>query len=351
MSKEENKPGGSVTQQDLARLVGVSYPTVNRALSGHASVSLEMRRRVQNAADRLGYRKNYAARSLVTKTTCSVGMIGSHNPPSFWSAVLAAMEQQCRELGYHVIVSHRPDSTSDSYTELEFLTERGVDGVVVAPDSAFERADVLNSYAASGRPLLLLGRYMPGVRASYVGTASQEGARKACQHLIALGHRRIAIVAGLDGDYPNDCRVAGYRAAMEDAGVTASQQMVIRTKGFDEKHGKMAVEQMLALPKRPTAVFCVNDSLAIGMYLGLRERGLGVPEDFSLIGYAGVPEGEYLASPLTTVVQPVEQLGKRAGEVIVDMINGKLERPLFEELTDTLLIRQSCAALKDAEKK
>jgi LacI family transcriptional regulator len=166
--------------------------------------------------------------------------------------------------------------------------------------------------------------------------------RRACEHLLGLGHRRIAFIAGPVHDYTAQCRLAGYQEALGAAGVAEAEQRVLEG-GWDQESGARAARNLLEQAHGFTAVVAVNDDVAIGAYLEFRRAGLRIPEDVSLVGYSGDRTGTLLATPLTTVRQPVEALGRRAAEFVLELIDGAHERPVAEELEDELVVRASCA--------
>ena len=160
----------TVTQRKLAEIVGVSYPTVNRILNGNKNVRHGLRKKVLEAADLLGYRKNLAARSLSTQRSYAVGIILTNSPHSYWSDVLSSLEGNMRMKEYQVVVCHTKETiSSDSSRELEFMLSQGVDGIIIAANPPFEKENSFLKVAATGTPLLLLNNFLPGVPASYLG--------------------------------------------------------------------------------------------------------------------------------------------------------------------------------------
>ncbi len=337
--KRQGNAMSSLTQRQLADLVGVSYPTVNRVLNGCDTVRPKMRKRVLEAAHRLGYRKNLLARSLSTNRTFSIGMIVKNTPHSYWGDVLEAMERRARMADYHVIICHMESGEAGCAAEIDFLIERRVDGLIVAAECGPGEMNAFRAAMDAQIPLLLFNEYVPGLPAHYLGTDSRTGARKACEYLLGLGHERICFLAGGEGSYTGDARREGYRQAMAAAG----KPEIILPGGWYEEQGLEAAKSILELSPRPTAVFAVNDPVAFGVYQGLRDAGIRIPTDMSLMGYAGMREGRLLYPPLTTVAQPMTKLGLRAIDIILELIDTSDRKPVFEELEDTLLIRESCA--------
>lgn len=331
-----------LTQRELAAHLGLSYATVSRVFNGDARVTEPTRRRVLQEARRLGFHGHSLARALRLKRSFAVGVVGSNSVHTYWAEVLAALETRLRELGYHAIICHRRKD-SGSAEQIRFLLEREVDALVLVPHPHAEEPAALRDVVESGKSLLMLNNRLPGFPSHHIGTDSRAGSELACAHLLGLGHRRIAFAAGPAGDYTAESRLAGYRAAMARAGVPEAEQTVVEA-GWQQSDGEGAAERLLALPARPTAVLAANDPLAFGLYLGFRRAGMRIPEDVSLVGYSGDRAGELLATPLTTVAQPVEELGRRTAELVVELIDGRHEGFVCEELPDRLLVRESCAA-------
>jgi DNA-binding LacI/PurR family transcriptional regulator len=219
-----------------------------------------------------------------------------------------------------------------------------VDALVICPHPTREDLRVLRQVQEQ-IPVLMLNNRLPGFPAHYIGTDSRTGSRRACEYLLQLGHRRIAFVAGPAGDYTADSRLAGYREAMQAAGAL-DPRLVLPGGGWGKELGARAARQLLEWPERPTAILAANDPIAFGVYLELRAAGVRVPEEISLVGYSGDRSGELMATPLTTVTQPAELLGRRTAELALSLIQDPPAEPAFEELQDQLLIRASCAPVR-----
>jgi len=333
-----------VTQRELAAHLGLSYATVSRVFNGDGRVTEPTRRRVMSEAERLGFRGHALARALRLKKSFAVGMVATNSPHSYWNDVLAAMEQRARTDGYHIIICHR-DRRGGSAEQVKFLLDRQVDALVIAPHPTAEQLPVLREVAEDGVPLLMLNNRLPDFPAHFLGTDSRSGMRRACEHLLRLGHQRIAFAPGPARDYTAESRLAGYRHALQGAGL-AGEELVLQSAGWEQAAGEAAGREVLSLSRLPTAIAAANDDVAIGIYVVLREAGLRVPEDVSLVGYSGDRAGGLLATPLTTVRQPVEALGRRAAELVMELIDGRHEHLVAEELQDELVIRASSAAFE-----
>lgn len=331
-----------LTQRDLAAHLGLSYATVSRVFNGDARVTEPTRRRVLEEAERVGFRGHALARALRLKRSFAIGVVGVAYADTYWADVLSALDRRARAAGYHVIICHR-QADSGSTSEIHFLLDRRVDALVVCPHPTREDLRVIRQ-VQENVPLLMLNNRLPEFPAHYIGTDSRTGSRAACEYLLSLGHRRIAFVAGPNGDYTADSRLGGYREAMAAAGVDDSE-LILDGGGWGKEYGTRSAREILDWPQRPTAILAANDPIAFGVYLELRAAGVRVPEEMSLVGYSGDRSGELMSTPLTTVTQPAELLGRRAAELVMELIEEQPELPAFEELQDRLLIRDSCARL------
>jgi DNA-binding LacI/PurR family transcriptional regulator len=330
----------NLTQRELAKQIGYSYLTVNRALGNKKNVGRKTREKILMAAEKLGYRKNALGRNLKLQKSFAIGMIGSNSPHGFWVDLIQSLERRARDAGYHIIICHHDDQNSSPSKEIDFLLGLQVEGLIFCLNFLKEDLSELESITKSGVSTLLLDQYIPATPCSYLGTNSKAGTRKACEYLLNLGHRRIMFVSGPAEFYTCQSRLAGYREALNSAGLKSSEQ-IIQT-GFCREHGEAVIEQILSLDKIPTAIMAVNDPVAIGLYFGLTKRGIRVPHDISLVGYSGDKACELLPVPLTTVAQPSIELGRRAAEIIIAGIENAETGPVFEELEDELILRSSC---------
>lgn len=332
-----------LTQQQFAEAIGVSYRTVSRVFNNHPHVSPATRDTVLQSACRLGFRHHPGARGLRMKKTFTIGMILQNEPLYFWSRILARLEGVLRDQGYYLVICHRRSEASGSEAELRYLQDRDVDGIILVP-SPNERAGSIRPFCRSETPLLMLDQRVRGVAAHFLGTDSCRGSRSLCEHLLGLGHERIAFVSGPRTQHTSAYREKGYREAMAAAGVSTSRQVVFHAVGWTREEGERAARHLLGLKRRPTAVISANDILALGVHMQFRQRGVAIPGDISLAGYAGEQDGELVTPSLTTVSQPVDELGSRAAELILELMAGDIRRPIREELQDTLILRDSVGA-------
>jgi LacI family transcriptional regulator len=331
-----------ITIKDVARQAGVSVATVSRVYSGRDPVSEHTRVRVCEVGARLGYAPHGAAQSLITNRTNTIGVLLPDLYGEFFSEVIRGIDQTARRHGYHVIVSSAHQVPADMEAALRAMRGR-VDGMIImSPGVA---AGTQLAPRSTRFPTVLLNSAGEGEHAASITIANYEGAYAMVSHLLALGHRRIAILKGSDGNLDAAERLRGYRAALRDAGIEPAPALEVAGT-FDEHSGFAAAERMLARDPRPSALFAANDSMAIGALAALRQAGVRVPEDIAIAGFDDIPIARYMDPPLTSVHVDIAALGERAARRLLDAMAAPevLDRAV-EVLPATLVVRASCGAL------
>jgi LacI family transcriptional regulator len=328
-----------ITIKDVARAAGVSVATVSRVHNGSDLVKEATRRRVGEVARRLGYSPHGAARSLITSRTSTLGVLLPDIYGEFFSEVIRGIDQTAQRHGYHLLVSSSHDDRSAVETALRSMWGR-VDGLIVLwPD--LDETAVPNLPA--GLPLVFLSAPIGPNGFDVITVANFEGAYAMVCHLLSLGHRRIAIIKGIEGNADAAERLRGYRAALASAGLGAR---AIEVAGeFNESSGFRAANVLLARKVRPSAIFAANDAMAIGALSALREAGLRVPEDVALAGFDDIPMARYLDPALSSVHVDICALGERAALRLLAAVHDKDKHEhRAETLPTTLVLRRSCGA-------
>ncbi|WP_422934494.1 LacI family DNA-binding transcriptional regulator [Sinomonas sp. P47F7] len=315
------------TMQDVAREAGVSHQTVSRVLNDHPHVSPKARAAVEAAIAELGYRRNTAARSLVTRRSQTIGVLGSEMGAFGPANTLLGVQQAARDAGYFVSIAGLREVTPESIADaVGHFQDQSVDGiVVVVPHPG--TLETLRGLRA-GVPVVAVGtRGEPGIAG--VRVDQEQGARDAVEHLLGLGHRSIGHLAGPSGWIDAEARDAGWRAALAEAGVEVEgawrREGDWTAAGGYEAGLALADDVASQAPGAPTALFAANDQMALGVLRALHERGVSVPETVSVVGFDDVPEAGYYIPPLTTVRQDFEELGRRALAILVAEIEGAPE--------------------------
>lgn len=309
------------TMTDVARRAGVSPATVSRVLNGNVNVAEATRKKVLKAVEELNYRPNRLASALVTKKTRALGLLLPDVSNPFFAEVARAVEREAARMGYSVFVCNTDDRPEVEERSLSDLRQRGVDGIVAAP--SLEGSTSIAGALEAGYPICFLARDVPTLAVTCVKVDDFRGGYLAARHLIELGHRRIAMVSEPENVPSAPDRVRGYRHALSEAGIEGAG-LVLAAGETSIRAGIDAAGGLLG-PDRPTAVFCANDILAIGVMHGLRREGVEAPRDVSLVGFDGTVLASVVDPTLTTVAQPIDQMAKAAVQAVVAEIDGERE--------------------------
>jgi LacI family transcriptional regulator len=328
----------AVTIVDVAKAAGVSPATISRVLTG-SSVPVAERTRlaVQEAAARLGYRPNANARQLVLGRSTALGVVTQHPASPYFGEILAGVDDHLRGGDYHAIYASGNWDLELEEEALDLLLRHRVDGLILLGGLAStERLEEL----ARTTPLIVVARQFAGHPERELLVDNRKGARVATEHLLALGHRRIAYMRGTLGQPDTLERELGFRDAMAAAGLPVDERLVLDA-GFLRQKGLDATERLVASGVPFTAIFCANDDAASGAQLALQRHGLTVPDDVSLVGFDDTPEAEFRVPPLTTVRQPTLDLGRAAARGLIRLIAG--EPPDLPIIEAELVVRESTA--------
>lgn len=335
------EPGASkVTLDMVAAAAGVSAATVSRILNGTAIVSDDKRAAVDEAIARLGFVPNPVARGLAGGRTLSVGVVTQAIDSPFYGGALRGIEDTLAAAGYSPLFVSGQWSATHEARCIDTLRSRRVDGIIVLTGRLSDAA-----LAATARelPVVVTGRTLKAPGLVALDFDDFEGARLATHHLLSLGHRRIAFIAG-DLKHPDAKeRLRGYRSALEAAGLPYEPALVM-PGNFTEASGLTAVERLIDSREPFTAIFAANDQMAFGAALALHRRRLRVPDDVSLVGFDDLASSVYSVPPLTTVHHPVYELGQLAAQAMLRLLAG--ETPTLEMPLPRLMVRESSRELR-----
>jgi LacI family transcriptional regulator len=324
-----------VTLADIARAAGTSASTASRAINGKGYVSAEARARLLDAADRLGYVPNASARTLKQKTSRVVGVIVSDLGNQFYGRLAGAIEHTLREAGYRMVLVGDNSENSEELAAVRTFLAMRAPGVIMTPVGA-EASDLLTRQGVS---VVEVDRRLARAECDAVVIDNERGARDATAHLIAAGHRRVALLVAAT-DWTSDAgRLAGFRQAHEEAGVDLDERLIVRI-AFQEPGAEERIRVLLEL-ERPTAIFAANNLLAEQAWRVIRDRGLQIPDDISLVGFDDVPWMDMISPGLTVVAQPTEELGRRAAQLLLRRITDPDTPHAVERLEPTLVVRGS----------
>jgi LacI family transcriptional regulator len=330
-----------VTIRSVAVAAGVSVSTVSNVLSGrHEQMAVATRERVLDAIARLNYQPNHVARSLVTRRTATIGLIMSEVTNSLYPPVTVGAEEACRQAGYGLLLANAEDAAEERRA-VALMRAKQVDALVVFAVSLLD-VDHADLYAAqaSGIPVVAINRVLPvDAPLSAVWFDHRGGARLATTHLIEIGHRRIAHIAGPANRLTGNHRRQGYEAALRAAGIPL-EPVLVATGDYSFASGERLMTALWR--ERPSAVFVGGDAMASGALRALARLGVRVPDDLSLVAFGNPDFVRYATPPITTVDLPVAT----AGRVAVELALRRMQLPEEKEvrlLETTLLVRETTA--------
>ena len=328
----------AATLKDVSLLAGVSLTTVSHVVNGTRVVSPEARARVDEAIRQTGYVQNTLARSLKTASTGTIGLAIQDIRNPYFTDVVSALEAKARDRGLTILLSDFGDSPERERDALRVLVERRVDGLVIAP-SADGRA-ALEWLSARALAVVQIDR-IADPAFDYVVAANTSATRGMVRHLVDIGHRRIAMLAGLARLSSTLERLAGYRRALLDAGITPATELVVEGCSQSEP-ARMATHALMQRPVPPTAIVAGNNLMALGAMRALRERGLAVPDDIALVSFDDFEWADLFQPRLTTVAQPCQAIGERAIELLLERIANPGLPPRHVRLPVVMRHRDSC---------
>lgn len=330
-----------VTIEDVAKEAGVSIATVSRFMNGRpGAMSEATRARIREVVDRLGYVPNSAARTLKTGRSRLIGIVLTEIAHIYWSAMLAGIEESAHEFGYGVVISSAGNSAEAQNRYVSMFLKQKIDGLLLNPASVDSRT--IQRWKSLPCPVIMLDRTYPGLDFPLVAVDNALGARMAVEHLLELGHRKIGFVSWSMANLGNRReRFEGYQAALRAAGIEPDPRYVrFCQESWDD--GVLETVALFAGEDAPTAVFSANAELNLQVLAGLKQLGLRVPEDVSVVGFDDSPWDPLLEPALTTVATPPYQLGKLAAHLLCEAIeNGTHLQRSERRLKPHLVIRAS----------
>ncbi|MDP4567893.1 LacI family DNA-binding transcriptional regulator [Pseudomonas sp. LPH60] len=332
------------TIKDVAALAGISYTTVSHVLNKTRPVSEEVRVKVEAAIKRLDYVPSAVARSLKAKTTATIGLLVPNSLNPYFAELARGIEDYCERNGYCVILCNSDDNPDKQRNYLRVLLEKRIDGLIVT--SAGGDSGLAQGLAGVRTPMVIVDRGLEGVDADLVRIDHHYGAYLATRHLLELGHRDIACIGGPANTSVAQMRLAGFRQALQEAGVEVSAGRILESD-FSSTGGYRAAAQLLE-SRPPSAIFAANDMMGIGVLRAAAERNIRVPSELSVIGFDDILMSRYVYPALTTVGQSILQLGETAAELLLRRIAAR-ELPVDQRIvTPNIVLRESTAPLSSA---
>lgn len=334
-----------VTLKDVADAVGVHLSTVSRALdpSSPHRVSSELAERIERASRSLGYRKSSAGYTLKTNSTHTIGVVIPDITDPAFPPIIRGIEDALARRGYVAIVANTDGDARREREMIMMLRDRGVDGLLLASVEIAD--DPAREAWRDATPVVTVNRQIFGADVPSVTADEAAGMHAVVTHLVALGHRQIAAIAGPQHLSTGVLRQRGFLAACEALGIGGTPPVAV-ARAYREEEGERCTETLLATAAPFTALVCANDRLAVGAITALRRRGLACPEDVAVTGFNDMIMVDRLTPPLTTVRVPKHLMGARAADMIVDVIEGKATTDRIAMLPVDLVVRGSTSPVR-----
>jgi LacI family transcriptional regulator len=329
------------TIRDIADLAGVSIATVSRVLNDRPDVARETRETVLQVVREQGFSTNRGARGLSSGRTGMIGLTLPLVADAYFGPMLSGAAEALYESDMRIVLAPTLHEHDREVSLLERLMRGTTDGaILMLPE---ESAEELLTLQRQGFPFVVVDpREPPPEGIACVAAMHASGAKQATEHLLALGHRRIGAIAGVQGWYATEERLAGFRAALSAAGILLDPELVVYSD-WRIPRGTAAARELLSLPDPPTAIFGFNDNVAIGALHAARERGLSVPDDLSVVGFDDTEQAVIVSPRLTSVRQPLAELGRMGVSLLIRLIDGQRVDALRVELATQLVVRESTA--------
>jgi DNA-binding LacI/PurR family transcriptional regulator len=333
--------------KDVADYANVSVSTVSYVLNDSGPVSADRRARILNAVRELNYIPNESARNLKRRSASTIGLVIPDLSNQFFSLLASGVMHAAAARDVLVVLCSAENTEEAESGNARLLRSQRVDGVVYL--TGFHETPTSLLELQSLGPVVLVDERVPGADLPAVLADGRRGAREVAAHVVALGHKRVACLAGPTALWTAEQRLAGYREALALGGLDPDT-MAVRIGDYRMESGFKLAEEALDVPlhERPTALFCANDMMAIGALEYCRTHGLSVPHDVSVVGFDDVPMAPLLSPRLTTVRQPAREMGMHAAELLLDLVNGNVKPELPETFPVEVIVRESAAAPRSA---
>lgn len=320
----------AVTIKDIAKALGLSTSTVSRALRDSYEISPETKKLVLECAEKLNYRPNPIALSLKERKTRSIGVIVCEIANSFFSQIINGIESLAYDRGYNVIISQSHESYEREILDLQYLSSRGVDGILISVSTETSDYEHIKNLHQKGLPIVLFDRIAPGIDTHTIIVDNFKGTYEATEHLINNGYSKIAAISNSEFLSISSERLAGYKEALNSNGIKINNDYIKHCfyGGMVFSEVEDAINQLLTLKDPPEAIVTLSDKLTMWSLKTIKRRGLKIPDDIALVGFSNSDITELTDPPLTVVRQPALEMGKAATELLLQLIESK--RPVTE---------------------
>ncbi len=337
---EQSSNDTPTTLIDVARLAGVSPSTVSRILNGTAKVSDDKRQAVMDAIARMNFAPNPMTQSLKRGRSMTIGIVVQDISSPFFDETLHGVDEALKGTGYASVIVSGHWNAAEEVERIRLLLARKVDGIILLSGRITDESVLQFS---QHRPIVSTGRAIQTQRALGFKLDNEHGGWLAVRHLIELGHRRIAFITGPANNCDADERLAGYKRALQEADIAYDPKIVVEGD-FHESSGMRAINHLFDTQQQFTAVCAANDLSAYGARLSLYRKGIRVPEDISLVGFDDLPGSSYTTPPLTTIRQPLYDIGRIATNSLLHLINGEIVETSIPPLE--LIVRETTRRIR-----
>ena len=327
-----------ITIKDVAKEAGVSIATVSHVINSTRYVSDELSKKVHLAIEKLSYHPNDIARSLKKKKTYTIGMIMPDNSNPFFAEVALGIEMKSFDLSYNVIFCNTNRNVQKESTYLDLLLKKRVDGIVFV--SSGININSVKFIKSQKIPIIVVDREIKRLKVDSVLVDNLSGGYQATKHLLNLGHKIISCISGPSLITPSSERIEGYKKALMEASLEIDEKLILMGD-FQFEGGYKYAKKLLRMKRIPTAIFACNDLMAIGAICAIKEEGLSVPKDISVVGFDDIALASFCDPKLTTVIQPKYIMGKLAANMLIERIRNKEMEPRRKLLKTELIIRES----------
>lgn len=332
------------TIKDIARALQVSTSTVSRALRNSNDVNQDTRKAVLALAEELNYQPNQLALSLLHKQTHTIGVIVP-NLDFVVSTMVKGIDEVALEAGYTVMVCQSNESYGREILNTRRLMDSLVDGFIISVSSETKMVDHFKKIQNQKKPIVVFDRVTPDLQAPKVRLDNEEGGLLATQHLIDQGYKRIAILAGPENLDISNRRMDGYLKALKDNKMKVDKDLIIHCD-FNQDYAYLATKELLAMKRRPDAIFTISDRMAIGAMLAIKEKRLNMPYDIGLVGFNNEPVTSLVTPMISSVEQPAFEIGKQTAKLFIELMHGDVDLSDREiVLKPKLFIRESSQRL------
>lgn len=340
----------AVTIKDIAKALGLSTSTVSRALRDSYEISPETKKLVLEYAEKINYHPNPIALSLKERRTRSIGVIVAEIANSFFSQVIDGIESIAYQNGYNVIISQSRESSERETINLNYLTSRSIDGLIVSVSGETNDFSAFSELYDRGMPIVFFDRIVSEINTHKVVVDSYKGAYDATIHLARNGYTKIAALSGSERLSISRDRLAGYLAAMKELQLTVDPEYIKHCPhgGLIREEIEQSIDALMNLPEKPNAILALSDKLTTGCLRALKARSIKVPDQMGLIGFANSDLTELIEPALSIIKQPAFDMGEISTSLLLQMIESKKPLNDFEtrSLAPQLLIRDSCRGPK-----